>query len=194
MAHLGAGASLCAALDGKSVDTTMGFTATGGIPMATRTGDLDPGVLLYVMRTEGATAAVLDELVNKRSGLLGVSGSSADMQELLAREATDAAAADAVALFCHGVRKAVGAMAATLDGLDTLVFTGGIGENAATIRERVGRGLSHLGMALDPARNDANAEVISTDASACIVRVIRTDEEAVIARETAAVLKGSGAR
>jgi acetate kinase len=194
MAHLGAGASLCAARDGKSVDTTMGFTATGGIPMGTRTGDLDPGVLLYVMRTEGASAAALDELVNKRSGLLGVSGTSADMQDLLAREASEPAAADAVALFCHGVRKAVGAMAATLDGMDTLVFAGGIGENSVAVRERVCRGLSHLGVALDPARNDASADIVSTDASACTVRVIRTDEEAVIARETAAVLKGSGQR
>jgi acetate kinase len=194
MAHLGSGASLCAARDGKSVDTTMGFTATGGIPMGTRTGDLDPGVLLYMMRTEDASAAALDELVNKRSGLLGVSGSSADMRDLLAREANDPPAADAVALFCHGVRKAVGAMAATLDGMDTLVFAGGIGENAPVVRERVCRGLSHLGVTLDPARNDANADIVSTDASACTVRVIRTDEEAVIARETAAVLKGSGQR
>jgi acetate kinase len=192
MAHLGAGASLCAALDGKSVDTTMGFTATGGVPMGTRTGDLDPGVLLYMMRTEGSSAASLDDLVNKRSGLLGVSGTSADMRDLLGREGTDAAAADAVALFCQAIRKAVGAMTATLDGLDTLVFTGGIGENAPSVRERICRGLSHLGVALDPTRNDASAEIVSTDASACTVRVIRTDEEAVIARETAAVLERSG--
>ena len=190
MAHLGAGASLCAARDGKSVDTTMGFTATGGIPMATRTGDLDPGVLLYAMRAEGASVAELDELVNNRSGLLGVSGSSGDMRDLLAREASDAAAADAVAVFCHAVRKAVGAMAATLDGLDTLVFAGGVGENATAVRERVCRGLSHLGVTLDPARNAASADVISTDAGACTVRVVHTDEEAVIARETAAVLEG----
>ena len=191
MAHLGSGASLCAACDGKSVDTTMGFTATGGIPMGTRTGDLDPGVLLYVMRTENASAAALDELVNKRSGLLGVSGSSADMRDLLDREASDPAAADAVALFCYGVRKAVGAMAAALDGMDTLVFAGGIGENATAVRERVCRGLSHLGVTLDPARNDVSADVVSTDSSACTVRVVQTDEEAVIARETSAVLKGA---
>jgi acetate kinase len=193
MAHLGAGASLCAARDGKSVDTTMGFTATGGIPMGMRTGDLDPGVLLYLMRTEGASAAALDDLVNKRSGLLGVSGISADMRDLLAREVNDPAAADAVAVFCHGVRKAVGAMAATLDGVDTLVFAGGIGENAAVVRERVCRGLAHLGVMLDPRRNDANADVVSADGSKCVVRVVRTDEEAVIARETAAVLEEGSA-
>jgi acetate kinase len=191
MAHLGAGASLCAAHHGKSVDTTMGFTATGGIPMGTRTGDLDPGVLLYLMRNEDASAAALDDLVNKRSGLLGVSASSADMRDLLSREASDPAAADAVALFCYGVRKAVGAMAATLDGLDTLVFAGGIGENAPAVRERVCRGLTHLRVTLDPTRNAASADVVSADASACKVRVVRTDEEAVIASETMAVLKGS---
>ena len=188
MAHLGSGASLCAARDGKSVDTTMGFTPTGGIPMGTRTGDLDPGVLLYMMRSESASATTIDELVNKHSGLLGVSGTSADMRELLAREANDTAAADAVALFCHGVRKAVGALAATLDGLDTLVFAGGIGENAPVVRTRVCAGLSHLGVVLDPARNDASCDIVSTNASACTVRVVRTDEEAVIARETAALL------
>jgi acetate kinase len=188
MAHLGSGASLCAARDGKSIDTTMGFTATGGIPMGTRTGDLDPGVILHLMRTENSSAAALDELVNKRSGLLGVSGTSADMRDLLARENADPAAADAVAMFCLGVRKSIGALAATLDGIDTLVFSGGIGENAAVVRDRVCRGLSHLGVTLDPSRNDASAEVVTTPTSACVVRVIRTDEEAVIARQTASVL------
>jgi acetate kinase len=190
MAHLGSGASLCAALDGKSVDTTMGFTATGGIPMGTRTGDLDPGVLLHVMRSENASAAALGDLVNKRSGLLGVSGTSADMRDLLAREEIDPAAADAVAMFCMGVRKAVGALAATLDGLDTLVFAAGIGENAPPVRARVCAGLSHLGVKVDRARNDMGADIVSTEASTCAVRVVRTDEEAVIARETAAVLRG----
>jgi len=191
MAHLGSGASLCAARDGKSVDTTMGFTPTGGIPMATRTGDLDPGVLLYLMRSGVASAADLDQLVNKRSGLLGVSGTSDDMQELLSRAATDPAAADAVALFCHGVRKAIGAMAATLDGVDTLVFAGGIGENAPTVRQRICQGLTHLGIVLDSPRNEAGKGVISTEASACTVRVVRTDEEAVIAGETATLVKGA---
>jgi acetate kinase len=191
MAHLGSGASLCAARDGRSVDTTMGFTPTGGIPMGTRTGDLDPGVLLHVLRTESPSVAALDDLVNKRSGLRGVSGGSADMRELLAREPSDTAAVDAVAMFCMGVRKAVGALAAALDGLDTLVFAAGIGENAPPVRARVCAGLSHLGVELDRARNDAGAAVISTDASACRVRIVRTDEQAVIARATAAILQGS---
>jgi acetate kinase len=182
LAHLGSGASLCAVKDGSPVDTTMGLTPAGGVPMATRTGDLDPGVLLHLMRTEGATADALDDLVNKQSGLLGVSGTSADMRDLLAREAGDPAAADAVALFVHQVTKAIGALAATIDGLDTLVFSGGVGENAPPVRARVASSLGHLGVALDAERNAASAPVISRDASACSVRVIRTDEEAVIAR------------
>lgn len=189
MAHLGSGASLCACRDGRPVDTTMGFTPTGGVAMATRTGDLDPGVLVHLMRAEGASADALDDLVNRRGGLLGVSGSSGDMRDLLAREASDPAAADAVALFVHGVRKAVGALAATIDGLDTLVFSAGIGENAPAVRARVCAGLAHLGVALDDARNDAGAPVISTDASRCTVRVVRTDEEAVIARHTRRLLQ-----
>lgn len=194
MAHLGSGASLCAARDGASVDTTMGFTATGGVPMGTRTGDLDPGVLLYVMRTEDASAEALDELVNKRSGLLGVSGTSADMRDLLSREAKEETAADAIALFCHAVRKAVGSMAASLDGMDTLVFTGGIGENAPVVRERVCRGLSHLGVTVDGKRNAANAPLVSVEGGRCAVRVVPTDEEAVIAREVTAILEGSQRR
>ncbi len=127
LAHLGSGASLCAVKDGRSVDTTMGFTPTSGIPMGTRTGDLDPGVLLHILRSEGIGAEALDDLVNRRSGLLGVSGSSPDMRDLLAREAENPAAADAVALFCQQAKKAVGAMAAVLGGIDTLVFSGGSG-------------------------------------------------------------------
>jgi acetate kinase len=188
MAHLGAGASLCAVRDGKPVETTMGFTPTGGIPMATRSGDLDPGVLVHLMRTEGASADAIDDLVNKRSGLLGVSGTTADVRDLLAREASDPAAADALAVFVHHVRMAIGSLAATIDGVDTLVFSAGIGENSPAVRARVCRGLAHLGVALDDARNDAGAPVISTDASACTVRVIRTDEEAVIARDTQRLL------
>jgi acetate kinase len=190
LAHLGAGASLCAVRGGESIDTTMGFTPTGGVPMATRTGDLDPGAIVYVMRSEGVRVDELDALVNRRSGMLGVSGTSGDMRDLLAREATDAAAADAVALFVHQVRKAVGALAATIDGLDTLVFSAGIGENAPAVRGRVCAGLAHLGVALDDARNAAGAPVISTDASRCTVRVIRTDEEAVIARHTRRIVEG----
>jgi acetate kinase len=188
LAHLGAGASLAAVRDGVSVDTTMAFTPNAGVPMGTRTGDLDPGVIVYLLRTERPTADALDVMLSKESGLLGVSGTSADMRDLLSREANDAAAADAVALFVHWVRKAVGALATTIGGLDTLVFSAGIGEHAAPIRARVCAALGHLGVALDEARNAAHAPVVSTDASACTVRVIPTDEEAVIARETLRVL------
>lgn len=188
LAHLGSGASLAAVRDGVSVDTTMAFTPNSGVPMSTRTGDLDPGVLVHILRTERPTADALDAMLSKQSGLLGVSGTSADMRDLLAHEATDAAAADAVALFVHGVRKAVGALATSIGGLDTLVFSAGIGEHAAPVRARVCAGLAHLGVALDEARNAAHAPVISADASACTVRVIPTDEEAVIARETLRVL------
>jgi acetate kinase len=188
LAHLGSGASLAAVRDGVSVDTTMAFTPNSGMPMGTRTGDLDPGVIVHLLRTERLTADALDGMLSKESGMLGVSGISADMRDLLSRETTDVAAADAVALFVHGVRKAVGAMATSIGGVDTLVFSAGIGEHSAPVRARVCAALAHIGVALDEARNAANAPVVSTDASACTVRVIPTDEEAVIARETLRVL------
>jgi len=184
LAHLGSGASLAAVRDGVSVDTTMAFTPNSGVPMGTRTGDLDPGVIVHLLRTERPTADALDVMLSKESGMLGVSGTSADMRDLLSREASDAAAADAVALFVHGVRKAVGAMATSIGGVDTLVFSAGIGEHSAPVRARVCAALAHLGVALDEARNAVNAPIVSTDASACTVRVIPTDEEAVIARDT----------
>jgi acetate kinase len=184
LAHLGAGASLCGTRDGRSVDTTMSFTPTGGIPMGTRSGDLDPGVLLHLMRTEGMTANALEELVNRRSGLLGVSGTTPDMRDLLAREADDARAAEAVALFCYQAKKAVGALAAALGGLETLVFSGGIGEHAAPVRARIASGLEHLGVRLDPARNAAGGPILSAEGSPCTVRLIPTNEELIIARET----------
>jgi acetate kinase len=188
LAHLGAGASLAAVRDGVCVDTTMAFTPNSGVPMGTRTGDLDPGVIVHLLRTEHLTTDALDTMLSKESGLLGVSGTSADMRDLLSREATDVAAADAVALFVHCVRKAVGALATSIGGLDTLVFSAGIGEHSAAIRARICAGLAHLGVALEDARNVANEPVVSTGASACTVRVIPTDEEAVIARETLRVL------
>jgi acetate kinase len=190
LAHLGSGASLAAVRDGRCMDTTMGFTPTSGIPMGTRAGDLDPGVLVHLLRSEQLSADALDDLVNRQSGLLGVSGSSADMRDLLAREASDPRAADAIALFCYQAMKAVGALAATLGGLTTLVFSGGIGERAAPVRARIARGLAHLGVLLDEARNTANAPVLSTDASPCTVRMIATDEESIIARQTLLVLDG----
>jgi acetate kinase len=190
LAHLGAGASLTAVLDGRSVDTTMGYTPTSGILMGTRSGDLDPGVLLHLLRSEGMSVAALGELLDRRSGLLGVSGSSPDMRDLLAREHEDPRAEDAIALFCHQARKAIGALATTLGGLDTLVFSGGIGERAAPVRARIAGSLQHLGIHLDDARNEAGAAVLSTDASPCTVRILPTDEESILVRETLQVLAG----
>jgi acetate kinase len=184
VAHLGNGASMCAIHHGIGVDTTMGMTPTGGLVMSTRSGDLDPGVLLYLQDQHGLDTDDLRHLVNKQSGLLGVSGTSSDMQDLLAREAIDAQAADAIALFCYQARKFVGALTAALGGLDTLVFTAGIGERSAAVRERICEGLLYLGLQLDPARNVAQAPIISSDASRVIVRVIPTDEDLVIARHT----------
>ncbi len=190
MAHLGSGSSLAATRDGACVDTTMGFTPNSGVPMGTRSGDLDAGLLVYLLRTEGLDAETLDGMLSKESGLLGVSGQSGDMRDLLAREGSDPACADAVALYCHGVRKAIGALAAVLEGLDTLVFAGGIGENAPAVRARVCTGLSHLGVRLDQGRNARSEPVISADVSGCTVRIVHTDEEVVIARETLRILTG----
>lgn len=193
LAHLGNGASLAAVRDGKSVDTSMGFTPTAGLVMSTRTGDLDPGLVSYLARTEGMSAARFQKMVNHESGLLGVSGTSSDVRDLLAHEASDARAADALALFCYQAKKWIGSFAAALGGLDTLVFSGGIGENAPRIRARICEGLSFLGIKLNQPRNAKNAPLISTDASQIAVRVIRTDEELMIARSAIRVL-GLGAR
>jgi acetate kinase len=182
LAHLGAGASLAAVRGGTCVDTSMGFTPTAGLVMGTRTGDLDPGLLLYLLRTEHLTAERGEELVNRQSGLLGVSEISADMRDLLSREQNDLRAAEAVSLFCYQAKKWIGSFAAALGGLDTLVFAGGIGENAAEIRSRICEGLGFLGIELDPQRNTNHAGVISTDNSRAVVHVIRTDEELVIAK------------
>jgi acetate kinase len=184
VAHLGNGASMAAVHHGVSVDTTMGLSPTGGLVMSTRTGDLDPGVLLYLLQSRGLDPTALSRLVNKQAGLLGVSGSSADMRDLLAREETDPPAADAVRLFCYQARKFLGALVATLGGLDTLVFTAGIGERASVIRARICDGLEHLGLQLDAARNAAHAPIISSYASRVVVRVIPTDEDLIIARHT----------
>jgi acetate kinase len=186
IAHLGNGASVAAIREGTSVDTTMAFTPTAGLPMSRRSGDLDPGLVAYLARTEGMTAEQFHEMVNTRSGLLGISETSADVQDLLAREGADVRAAEALAVFCHHVRKTIGAYAAVLGGLDALVFAGGIGERAAVIRARICAGLDFLDIALDPARNAAHAAVISTGRVA--VRVMRTDEEVEIARSTWEVL------
>ncbi|MCE0498183.1 MAG: acetate/propionate family kinase [Methylacidiphilales bacterium] len=182
LAHLGNGASVAAVRHGKSIDTSMGFTPASGLVMSTRTGDLDPGLVYYLARTRRMTAAQFQRMVNHKSGLLGVSGTSSDMRDLLAREAGDVRASEAVALFCYQAKKWIGSYAAVLGGLDTLVFAGGIGESAPLIRERICDGLGFLGIKLSRRRNAKNAAVISTSASRTTVRVMRTDEELMIAR------------
>ena len=181
-AHLGNGSSLAAIRDGVSVDTSMGFTPTGGIPMGTRSGDLDPAVVLYLIREKKVPPARVGALVNEHAGLLGLSGLGSDVRDLLAKENEFPAAAEAIAVFCYQARKYIGALAAALDGVDTLVFAGGIGENASPIRERICAGLGYLGVRLDPAANAGHAAVISAPDSKVSVRVIRTNEELVVAR------------
>ncbi len=189
IAHLGNGASMVALREGRSVDTTMGFTPTGGLVMSTRSGDLDPSVVLYLIEEKGLSPAEVRDLLNHRSGLLGLSGRTSDMRDLLEREATDARAALAVGLFCYQATKFLGALAAVLGGIDTLVFTGGIGENAAAIRRRICEKVGFLGLRLDPDRNDASAPVISRDDSPVSARVMKTDEELMIARHTYRIVR-----
>ena len=188
LAHLGNGASLAAVRNGKSIDTSMGFTPTAGLVMSTRSGDLDPGLAPYLTRTEQMTTSQFYKMVNHESGLLGVSETSSDMRDLLARESSDVRAAEAVTLFCYQAKKWIGAYAAALGGVDTLVFAGGIGENAPIVRARICEGLDFLGIELNESRNKEAAGVISTDASRVTVRVIRTDEELMIARSVCRAL------
>jgi acetate kinase len=188
LAHLGNGASIAAVRDGKSIDTSMGFTPTAGLVMSTRSGDLDPGLAPYLARTEHMTIKQFYEMVNHASGLLGVSETSSDMRDLLAQEAHDIRAAEAVALFCYQAKKWIGAFAAALGGLDTLVFAGGIGENAPLVRACICDGLGFLGIALGESRNAETAGVISADASRVTVRVIPTDEDLMIARSVCRIL------
>ena len=182
LAHLGNGASLAAVRDGKSIDTSMCFTPTAGLVMSTRSGDLDPGHAPYLARTEQMTNSQFCKMVNHESGLLGVSGTSSDMRDLLDHEKKDVRAAEAVALFCYQAKKWIGSFAAALGGLDTLVFAGGIGENAPLVRTRICEELGFLGIELNESRNAETAGIISTDTSRATVRVIRTDEELMIAR------------
>jgi acetate kinase len=186
--HLGNGASLSAVRDGKSIDTSMGFTPAAGLVMSTRSGDLDPGLLWYLARTEKMSAKQFNEMINHESGLLGVSETSSELRDLLAREADDVQAEEAVALFCYQAKKWIGSFAAALGGLDTLVFAGGIGENAPTIRARICDGLGFLGIELEEKRNAANEGVISAAAGRVAVRVIRTNEEQMIAKSVCRVL------
>jgi acetate kinase len=182
LAHLGNGASLAAVHHGKSVDTSMSFTPTAGVPMSTRSGDIDPGLVWYLARTENMSAKQFNEMVNSQSGLLGISETSSDMRDLLKCESQDVRAAEAVAVFCYQIKKWIGAFAAALGGLDTLVFAGGIGENAPTIRARICDGIGFLGIELEEKRNAANEGVISATASRVAMRVIHTDEERMIAK------------
>jgi len=189
IAHLGNGASMVALKDGAPVDTSMGLTPAGGFMMGTRSGDLDPGIILYLLRL-GWTLEALEDLLDHKSGLLGVSALTADMKALLEKRDSDPNAAQAVAMFCYQIRKFAGAFAAVLGGLDTLVFTGGIGERAAPVRSEICRGLEHLGIELDDDRNLRHEEVVTRNDSRCIVRVVGTDEDLMIARHTKRIICG----
>jgi acetate kinase len=188
LAHLGNGASLAAVKDGKSIDTSMGFSPAAGIPMGTRTGDLDPGVAWYLIKSEALSPKQFNHLVNHESGLLGISETSADVKELLKIQGTDSRAAEAIELFCYQTKKWIGSFAAALHGIDTLVFSGGIGENSPEIRERICYGLEFLGIELDKEKNFNNETVISADISKVSVRVIPTNEELMIARSVCHIL------
>jgi acetate kinase len=189
LAHLGNGASLAAVKEGKSMDTSMGFTPTAGIPMGTRSGDLDPGVLRYLLQEENGGIEEYMHLITHQSGLLGISETNSDMRELLKLQATDHRAAEAIALFCYQIKKWIGSYAAALGGLDSLVFSGGIGENAPEIRQRVCLDLQFLGIELDEKRNAGNLGIISSDQSRVEVLVIKTNEELMIARMAAALMQ-----
>ncbi|MGA8869931.1 MAG: acetate/propionate family kinase, partial [Candidatus Acidiferrales bacterium] len=188
IAHLGNGASMTAVSNGQSVDTSMGFTPLEGLVMGTRSGDVDPAAIVYLQERDRMTPRDIDALLNKQSGLLGLSGTSSDMRDLLEKEARDAHAAEAVALFCYRAKKYVGAYAAALGGLDALIFAGGIGENAPQVRERICAGLEFLGVETDPSLNRSNAPVISKDRSRARIKVIKTDEDSMIARHVLAVI------
>jgi len=189
LAHLGNGASLAAVRNGASIDTSMAFTPAAGLVMSSRSGDLDPGVAYYLARTERMTSRQFQHMVNQQSGLVGISGTTSDMRNLLAAEATDPRAADAVETFCYQAKKWLGSFAAALAGVDTLVFAGGIGENAPTIRKRICDGLGFLGIELDARRNRAGAPVISAKSSRVTVRVIATDEALMIATSVRNLLR-----
>jgi len=192
LAHLGNGASMAAVKGGRCVDTTMAFTPTAGLVMGARSGDLDPGLAAYMARSEGMTAEQFAEMASGKSGMLGVSETSSDVRDLLGREGSDPRAAEAIGLFCYQARKWIGALAAGLGGLDTLVFAGGIGENSAVIRRRICDGLEFLGVALDARQNERGDAVISREGGAATVRVIRTDEESVIAEAVTRMIAQGG--
>jgi acetate kinase len=180
---------MAAVWDGACVDTTMGYTPAGGLVMGTRPGDLDPGVVLALLRSDQADPSSLNDLINKESGLLGLSGTSSDMQDLLEHEKDDGQASLAVEVFCYQARKFLGAMIAALGGVDTLIFTAGIGEHAPTVRERICSGMEFAGINIDPVRNERNASVISRPGAGVTVRVMHTDEDRMIARHAYSVLR-----
>jgi len=188
--HLGNGASMAAVKNGLSVDTTMGVSPMGGLVMGTRSGDLDPGVLLFLLNQYNMTPAELEDLLSKRSGLQAIAGVS-DVRELLNMESESAEAKEALAVFCYSAKKYIGSLAAAMDGLDILVFTGGIGQNSAIIRERICQGLGFLGIDLDKKANFKNELIISKDRSRVAVRVIKTNEELMMARSVQAVLNAN---
>jgi acetate kinase len=182
LVHLGNGASMAAVHEGKSIDTSMGFTPAAGIAMGSRPGDLDPGVAWYIMKSERLSTEQFNHLINHESGLLGISEISSDMRDLLKVESDDVRAAEAVELFCYQAKKWIGAFAAALGGLDTLVFAGGIGENSPVVRSRICKGLEFLGIEIDEERNRINDPLIATDKATVAVRIIHTDEEQMIAK------------
>jgi acetate kinase len=184
IAHLGNGASLAAVKDGVPMDTTMGLTPTGGLMMGTRSGDLDPGILIYLMRNKNYDANELDHLLNYESGILGVSGLSSDMETLIQKSSDEANAIQAIEMFCYFVCKNIGALVTVLGGVDTLIFTGGIGEKSSLIRSKICERLEHLGIQLDENLNNTNADVITLAKCMCTVRVIQTMEDLMIAKQT----------
>jgi acetate kinase len=190
IAHLGNGASMVAVREGRSIDTTMGFTPAGGFMMGTRSGDLDPGILVYLLKEKGYDADRIDLLTNRESGLLGVSGLTSDMKTLLQKRDSDPSAREAIEMFCYQLSKSIGAMCAALGGLDLLIFTGGIGEKSAEIRAEVLAPLAHLGIQIEARRNRTHAATISTPDSRSVVRVIPTNEDLMIARHTNRLLFG----
>jgi acetate kinase len=189
LAHLGNGASLAAVKDGKSIDTSMGFTPTSGLMMGSRTGDLDPGVARYLIATEKLTSEQFNNFINYQCGMLGISETSTDMRELIQVKNKDSRAFEAFELFCYQAKKWIGSFCSVLNGLDTLVFSGGIGENAPEVRARICDSMSFLGIEIDPTKNLNNESVISSDLSKVCVRVIRTNEELMIAKLVCGVLK-----
>ncbi|HEX3726757.1 MAG TPA: acetate/propionate family kinase [Pirellulales bacterium] len=189
LAHLGAGASLAAVHGGQSIDTSMGFTPTAGLPMATRSGDLDPGLVSFLNHAEQLTSDGFHDMVNHHSGLLGISETTGDMQELLKCQSTDSRAAEAVELFCYQTKKWIGGFVAVLGGLDALVFSGGIGEHSVEVRRRICNGLEYFGAALDSDANEAGRDLISAQASRVPIYRLATDEELMIARSAAATVE-----